>query len=507
MLFKISVVDLINILFIAAGIGVCGLCFMQITASMHLRKVVRRYFQVFFLLIILYISSHLARQFMDSMPGNGIHIALYAVTFTEMLAAGLTAYMMSMLVLSVSRAEKSIKLVSITLLALLVIHAVLITVGVFTDMVFYFDEYNVYHRSAGYLLSNLCPLMMLVLNMALLICYRKNIERRVKIAFWIYMIAPLAAMVIQSFSYGIQFIIFASVASAIYMFAVIVQNQNEMYEKQQMESSRIETELNMASSIQSDMLPNIYPAFPERPEFDIYASMDPAKEVGGDFYDFFLVDDDHLCIVIADVSGKGVPAALFMMASKIILANNAMLGKTPAQILTDANTAICSNNREDMFVTVWLGILELSTGKLTAANAGHEYPVMREADGLFEIVKDKHGFVIGGMEGMRYKQYELMMKPGSKLFLYTDGVPEATDAKKQLFGTDRMLDALNEDETADPENVLRQVRRAVDKFVDKAEQFDDLTMLCLEYNGNQKPEPKSEPKPSSAQTAKLEELF
>ena len=486
MSFYVTIVDLINILFIAAGIGVCSLCFIQITSSTHLRKVVRRYFQVFFLLIILYISAHLAREFMNAMPGYGIRIALYAVTFTEILAAGLMAFMMSMLVLSVSKAEKSNKLISITLLALLIIHAVLLIVGMFTDMVFTFDENNVYHRSAGYLLSNLCPLMMLVLDMALLICYRKNIERRVKIAFWIYIIAPLAAMVVQSFSYGVQFIIFATVTAAIYMFSVIVQNQNEKYEKQQIESSRIETELNMASGIQSDMLPNIYPAFPERPEFDIYASMDPAKEVGGDFYDFFLVDDDHLCIVIADVSGKGVPAALFMMASKIILANNAILGKSPAQILTDANAAICSNNREDMFVTVWLGILELSTGKLTAANAGHEYPAVRQGDKPFELVKDKHGFVIGGMDGIKYKQYEMMLKPGSKLFLYTDGVPEATDAKKELFGTERMLDALNEDDDADPENILRQVRRAVDKFVDKAEQFDDLTMLCLEYYGSEK---------------------
>ena len=172
-----------------------------------------------------------------------------------------------------------------------------------------------------------------------------------------------------------------------------------------------------------------------------------------------------------------------MMASKIILANNAMLGKTPAQILTDANTAICGNNREEMFVTVWLGILELSTGKLTAANAGHEYPVLRRKDGQFELVKDKHGFVIGGMEGVRYKQYELQMEPGSKLFVYTDGVPEATDANKGLFGTDRMLEALNTDPDAKPETILQTVRKIVDGFVGDAEQFDDLTMLCLEYRG------------------------
>jgi len=249
------------------------------------------------------------------------------------------------------------------------------------------------------------------------------------------------------------------------------------------ERERIGTELSLATRIQASMLPNTFPAFPDRPEFDIYAYMDPAKEVGGDFYDFFLVDDDHLCLVIADVSGKGVPAALFMMASKIILANNAKMGKSPAQILTDANSAICSKNNEQMFVTAWLGILELSTGRLTAANAGHEYPALKHKDGSFELLRDRHSFVIGGMDDTKYTEYTLTLEPGAKLFVYTDGVPEATSAEKELFGTERMLTALNEDAGASPEQLLKTVRRAVDGFVKDAEQFDDLTMLCVEYKG------------------------
>ena len=249
------------------------------------------------------------------------------------------------------------------------------------------------------------------------------------------------------------------------------------------EKERINTELKLATRIQAGMLPHIFPPFPQRDEFDIYATMEPAKEVGGDFYDFFLVDDDHLCMVMADVSGKGVPAALFMMASKIRLQNNAMLGRSPAEILTEVNEAICANNREEMFVTTWLGILEISTGKLTAANAGHEYPVLMHANGEFELYKDKHGFVIGGMEGVRYKQYELQLSPGDKLFLYTDGVPEATDANGELFGTERMTAALNEQKNGKPDQVLAQVRHNVDAFVKEAEQFDDMTMLLLEYRG------------------------
>lgn len=249
------------------------------------------------------------------------------------------------------------------------------------------------------------------------------------------------------------------------------------------EKERINTELSLAAHIQADMLPNHFPAFPDHAEFDIYAAMEPAKEVGGDFYDFFLVDDDHLCMVMADVSGKGIPAALFMMSSKIILSNNAMSGKTPAQILTDTNASICANNREEMFVTVWLGILELSTGKLTAVNAGHEYPVLMQPDGKFELYKDKHGFVLGGMSGMKYREYEMQLLPGSKLFLYTDGLPEATDKSQEQFGTDRMLAALNEVCSAAPDEILKNVRRSVNDFVREAEQFDDLTMLCIEYKG------------------------
>ena len=248
------------------------------------------------------------------------------------------------------------------------------------------------------------------------------------------------------------------------------------------EKERISTELHMANQIQESMLPSIFPAFPERREFDIYATMDPAREVGGDFYDFFLIDEDHLCMVIADVSGKGVPAALFMMISKIIIQSCAMLGRSAGEILTKTNEALCSNNRMEMFVTVWLGILEISTGRITAANAGHEYPVLKK-DGRFELFKDRHGLVIGGIDGINYKEYEFRMEPGDKIFVYTDGVAEAMNSDKELFGTDRLVEALNSDSGAKPQKILRNVRAAVDDFVGDAEQFDDLTMLCMEYRG------------------------
>lgn len=249
------------------------------------------------------------------------------------------------------------------------------------------------------------------------------------------------------------------------------------------EQQRIGTELDLAKRIQEDMLPTIFPPFPERKDFDVYASMIPAKEVGGDFYDYFLIDDDHLCIIMADVSGKGVPAALFMMASKILLKTTAMAIPEPGKILARVNNQICSNNSLEMFVTAWLGILELSTGKLTAANAGHEYPIIRQHGGRYELYRDKHGFVMGGMEGMEYKEYEIWLKPGSEVFLYTDGVTEATSEKNEQFGTKRLLESLNSGLAPELKGVLERVNDAVDVFVGDAPQFDDITMLCLYYAG------------------------
>ncbi len=246
------------------------------------------------------------------------------------------------------------------------------------------------------------------------------------------------------------------------------------------EKERIGAELDVARHIQASMLPCIFPAFPERHEFDIFASMTPAKEVGGDFYDFFLVDDDHLAVVMADVSGKGVPAALFMMISKTLLKSAAQSGLSPKAVLEKVNDQLCENNDAEMFVTVWLGILEISTGKMKCANAGHEYPAIMRKGGDFELFKDKHGFVLAGMEGARYREYELELHAGDRLVVYTDGVPEATNGANTLYGTDRMISALNGARDGSCRQMLEALHRDVDSFVDGADQFDDITMLCIE---------------------------
>lgn len=247
------------------------------------------------------------------------------------------------------------------------------------------------------------------------------------------------------------------------------------------EKERIGAELNVATQIQADMLPRIFPAFPERQEFDIYATMNPAKEVGGDFYDFFLVDDDHLAVVIADVSGKGVPAALFMVIAKTLIKNHAQNKETPGEVFTHTNEQLCEGNDAGLFVTAWMGILQISTGHFVYVNAGHNPPLLRRAGGSFEWLKSRPGFVLAGMEGVRYRENEMELAPGDVLYLYTDGVTEATDVHQQLFGEERLQAALNEQPMLPVNQMLSKIKGCIGAFVGEAEQFDDITMLGLEY--------------------------
>ena len=251
------------------------------------------------------------------------------------------------------------------------------------------------------------------------------------------------------------------------------------------ERERVGAELNVAKQIQADMLPSIFPAFPNRHDFDIYATMTPAKEVGGDFYDFFLVDETHLAMVIADVSGKGVPAALFMVIAKTLIKNRTLAGGTPSQILADVNSQLCEGNVAQLFVTVWMGILDLSTGKGVAANAGHEHPVVCRKGGEFELVEYRHSPAVATMEGMRFREHEFELRPGDTLFVYTDGVPEATDATPALYGYARMLAALNNAKKLPLKGVLQAVKADVDAFIGEAPQFDDITMLAMTYFGKE----------------------
>lgn len=249
------------------------------------------------------------------------------------------------------------------------------------------------------------------------------------------------------------------------------------------EKERIGAELSIATKIQEAMLPNVFPPFPDRKEFDIYATMTPAKEVGGDFFDFFFMDKEHLVVVIADVSDKGIPAAMFMMLTKTMIQNRALMGGTPSEILEFVNNQVCARNEAFMFVTVWLAILDVTTGDVIATNAGHEYPAIKKAGGKYEYLKDEHGLPIGAMEGVKYKNYEFKMEPGDSFFVYTDGVTEAINEKEEFWGMDNALNALNKNDYDTPQETLAGMKVELTEYMGDAMQFDDITQLCLFYKG------------------------
>lgn len=249
------------------------------------------------------------------------------------------------------------------------------------------------------------------------------------------------------------------------------------------EKERIGAELSVATQIQADMLPRIFPAFANRDEFEVFASMKPAKEVGGDFYDFFWIDQDNMALVIADVSGKGVPAALFMVIAKTLIKTRTQMGGTPAQILADVNNQLCEGNEASLFITVWLAIINVRTGNGVEANAGHEYPAIMRVNGDFELIKRKHSPAIAIMEDMQFVQNEFSLNPGDKIFVYTDGVPESTNSKNEMYGMDKMTEVLNCYKDKSSEEIIRGVEKNIQEFVGEAPQFDDLTMVCFWYKG------------------------
>ena len=368
---------------------------------------------------------------------------------------------------------KFAKIVDKLIPVLLVVQLIIQLSNIFLPVTFFVNAEG-YHVTSIVLLEEVFLVVTSVLTTILIFMSKNPFHQKAAVLTFIFL--PLVEYVFLGGTFGEASQYGIVLMSLIVMYCVIFNFKSSKL-------AATETELNMATEIQMSMLPLTFPAFPDRPEFDIYASMDPAKEVGGDFYDFFLIDDDHLATVIADVSGKGVPAALFMMSSKILLNDHATIGGSPAEILERVNKLVYANNKAHMFVTVWLGILEISTGKLTSASAGHEYPMIN-VNGKYELLKDKHGLAIGAMPNSKYKDTEITLNKGDSVFVYTDGVAEATDANNELFGTDRTLEALNAIRAGvSQKEILAGVRSAVDAFVKEAPQFDDLTMLGLKYFG------------------------
>ena len=354
-------------------------------------------------------------------------------------------------------------------------------INLFFGFFFTVDESGTYHRGPFFMVAYVYSFSVLILTLVLVVIARKRFKSYQIVALFIYSFVPIIVGVVSIFIYGISLLcpVYMTTLLLIYCILNVVQGK---------EKSVAENELHMAAIIQENMLPRVFPAYPDRHEFDVFASMSPAKEVGGDFYDFFLIDDDHIALIIADVSGKGIPAALYMMVCKSLIKSQTIsLGKngSTAGILNIVNDQLSENNELNMFVTVWLGIVKISTGEMTYSNAGHEYPLIKKENEPFEIIRDKHSPPLGCMPGIRYKEQKTRFAHGDKLFLYTDGVAEATNRDNELFGLNRLLDSLNNmaSGTDSAMEMDYEVKNSVNDFVNGAPQFDDLTILIFNYYG------------------------
>ncbi len=370
--------------------------------------------------------------------------------------------------------DKPMQIADTFVTAMLYPSLMLCLINIFYPLFFEIDADGIYQRAAQWDVSQVyLSITMTVVIIAIAFAKASLKDRLVAVSF---VAIPLLNQILTSSVFGLSTQYAAMTVSIVLIYGVLFAEREKAL-------SSTEMELGVATKIQSNMLPNTFPFMPDRTEFDLYASMKPAKEVGGDFYDFFMIDDNRLAMVIADVSGKGIPAALFMMASKILIKNTVMTGKSPGEVLESVNNQICENNQLDMFVTVWLGILDLSDGTLITANAGHEYPIFQKPNGDFELFINKHNFVVGGMKGIKYKETQRKLDKGSKLFVYTDGIPEADNQSDEQYGYDRFLSVLNKHKDQSPEKLIKSVGADVDRFIQNQPQFDDLTMLCIHYKG------------------------
>ena len=358
--------------------------------------------------------------------------------------------------------------------SLLIVFILLPFINFVAPLYFTIDDAGVYHRVRE--TWWICRIYIVLIVIFVIISLFLSKEKiKTKLVVVVFMGLPVVAVLVGGYQYGVSILYSAMMVSLVLIYALLFSaNEKHLYSTNK--------ELGLATNIQQHMLPNIFPAFPERKEFDVYAIMNPAKEVGGDFYDFFLIDETHLGLVIADVSDKGVPAALFMMASKIMVQNYAMMGYSPKEVLTRVNRQICSNNQDEMFVTVWLGILDLKTGLLTASNGGHEKPIIKKPNGDFEIINDKHNLVLGFFADTPYSEYQIKLEKGAKLFVYTDGIPECADKDGQ-FGMQRTVETLIKHQDSDVTTICKNMLDELITFMGAKDQFDDITMLCLEYMG------------------------
>ena len=359
----------------------------------------------------------------------------------------------------------------------LIFHTADIMTNVLFHQYFTVSANGIYKREFLYPLSMVYVFFTLLTIIVVIIKERMQLKAYEFVVLITYILAPLMIGIFTLMVYGLS--LSASVIMLILLLMYCVLNISQSREK-----AIVDRDLSVAASIQKNILPKTFPYMPERQEFDIYASMTAAKDVGGDFYDFFMIDNNNLALVMADVSGKGIPAALFMMVARTMIKNYALTGQlSPAKILDHVNEQICEGNTAELFVTVWLAIIDLRTGIGMAANAGHEHPALCKAGGKYDIVKYKHSVAVATIEGAKFREHEFRLSPGDTFFVYTDGVSEATNSRLEQFGEERILNALNKNPEAAPKEALSNVMEDLTGFVNGADQFDDITMLSFKYFG------------------------
>lgn len=373
--------------------------------------------------------------------------------------------------------DKTDRILDLCLNAGLIVSLLAVIANLFTGIYFTIDSTGAYKRGPLFFLIYVYIFSAITITIVIAFRHRSELARNQVIALSVFCGGPIAVAVIPNPTGGL------SLTCGIMMAAMIVTYCLVSIEQSKEQKAR-EQELATASAIQNRMLPNRFPAFPERNEFDIYACMTPAKEVGGDYYDMFMVDDDHLAMVIADVSGKGITGALFMAFSKQMIQFQTLLHNGDiVKALSVANKRLLEESVKDMFVTVWLGLLTISSGDLIYVNAGHEYPAIYKAGGSFVIEKDIHSVSVAAIKKAKFKINEMKLSPGDRLYLYTDGVTEAKDKVGDMFGLERLSDALNEVKDKPLKEMDDHVRERIASFVGDIEQYDDITTLCFEYYG------------------------
>ena len=440
----------------------------------------RKNLNVYLLLLITCFCSAFLDEvcwLVDGDPSQ-VYINAIANTFYYMSAPVMTFLFWRYVISFLDLKQREIRIVNLFMAIGLLGAIILRIVNLGYGFYFYVSMDGQYHRGPLYLLSDLYAYAGMILTLFLVFLARKRFKTYQIVILYLYAFFPLATGILAIFTFGL------SISSPVIMLVLLLM-YCVLNVIQSRERSISDNELHMATTIQTGMLPHVFPPYPDRKEFELHASTNPAKEVGGDFYDFYMPDDNHIVITIADVSGKGIPAALMMMVTKTLIKNRGLTDfRDCAKILASVNDQFCENNELDMFVTVYIGVLTLSTGEYRYANAGHEYPAISKKGGRFELVKEHHSPPLGCMEGIDYKEHKTTLSPGDIIYLYTDGVTEANDTKHELYGEQRLISALNLPYNGDVTLLNKNVSDSILRFSGGAEQFDDITMLSLKYNGS-----------------------